>query len=142
MTSQRIFWIQTDLLLDMVICFNGAAADHLTLAMLSNTQPPHKHAGLLDGHLRVSELCSSSQCSSLVENISLFIFLLSALLSSSFMAGDSDSRWLSPIYISFPAFLLPEIHHASPYLFFSSLVGLRDGSKELLLQWVWEGKYY
>lgn len=78
MTSQRIFWIQTDLLLDMVICFNGAAADHLTLAMLSNTQPPHKHAGLLDGHLRVSELCSSSQCSSLVENISLFIFLLSA----------------------------------------------------------------
>ena len=58
------------------------------------------------------------------------------------MAGDSDSRWLRPIYISLPAFLLPEIHHASPYLFFSSLVGLRDGSKELLLQWVWEGKYY
>ena len=78
MAPQRISWIQTDLLLDMVICFNGAAADRLTLAMLSNTQPPHKHAGLLDGHLRVSELCSSSQCSSPVENKSLFIFLLSA----------------------------------------------------------------
>ena len=78
MTPQRISWIQTDLLLDTVICFNGAAADHLTLAMLSNTQPPHKHAGLLDCHLRVSELCSSSQCSSPVENKSLFIFLLSA----------------------------------------------------------------
>ena len=74
MTSQRISWIQTDLLLDMVICFNGAAADHLTLAMLSNTQPPHKHAGLLDGHLRVSELCSSSVLISVRKYIIVYFF--------------------------------------------------------------------